>query len=488
MDPARAFLEKPELAQAALDIVACQNSLAEFVKRSWHVLEPGVPLSWGWALDAMCEHLEAVTYGDIRRLLINCPPGLMKSLLVSVFWPAWEWGPRGLPHYRYVSTAHEQSLAIRDSRRMRMLVTSDWYQARWPITMTTDANAKTLFENDKRGFRSSTAFTSMTGKRGDRVILDDPHSVKTGESEVQRAETIRTFREALPSRVNSKSSAIVIVMQRLHEDDVSGNILSRETEYVHLCLPMRFESERVCSTRIGFKDPRQNEGELLFPELFDEQRVAELEGELGSYGTSGQLQQRPVPREGGMFKHAWFDGRYIDASEVPAGTKFVRGWDLAGSKSDKADATAGVKMGRAPDGRFIIAHVGQIREEGLAVRNYMRRMAEMDGKACEIDFPQDPGQAGKGQARDIVAGLAGYTVRFSTETGSKEIRAEPFAVQCEAGNVYIVRGDWNADFLDQLCLFPGAKHDDMVDAASRAFARLAPRNATKTPVALPEFF
>ena len=485
INPLDVATQSPDDVLIALDRIECRESFAAFVKRSWHVLEPGTPLAWGWALDCMCEHLEAVTNGDIRRLLINCPPGVMKSLLVSVFWPAWEWGPRGLPHMRYVSTAHEQGLAIRDSRRMRLLVASEWYQARWPIDLMGDANAKTFFENEARGFRSSTAFTSMTGRRGDRVILDDPHSVKTGESIAQRGETIRTFREALPSRVNSKKSAIVIVMQRLHSDDVSGNILSRETEYVHLCLPMRFEPDRACSTPIGFTDPRTKDGELLFPELYDDERTKELEGELGSYGVACQLQQRPVPREGGMFKASWL--KYMDASEIPGGVHWVRGWDL-GATDGAGDPSAGVKMGRTKDGRYIIAHVKHIQKEGLAVRQAMKQCAEADGRGCEIDFPQDPGAAGKAYAQDLAAYLAGFIVRYSPETGSKERRAESLAAQYEAGNVHHVRGEWTQTFEDELLLFPGGKHDDQVDAASRAFSRLATKQQVKQPIAGPKVF
>lgn len=466
------FLSNPKQTLIEIDRVDCAQSFATFVKRSWHVLEPATELKWGWALDAICDHLEAVTAGDIRRLLINCPPGLMKSLLVSVFWPAWEWGPKGQPSHRYVSTAHEQSLAVRDSRRMRGLVESEWYQDRWPIKLADDANAVVFFENEHRGFRASTAFTSMTGKRGSRVILDDPHSVKTGESDTMRAETIRTFREALPSRVNDKSSAIVVIMQRLHERDVSGNILSRDTEYVHLCLPMRFEPERRCSTKLGFTDPRQTDGELLFPELFDEERTAELERELGAYGVAGQLQQRPIAREGGLFKRGWFEGRIVSAADVPKGVTWVRGWDLAGTAKKSADATAGVKMGRAPDGRYFIANVRNERIEGLAVRRLMMQCAELDGKTCVIDFPEDPGQAGKDQRREIASMLAGYIVHSTPETGDKTQRASPFASQCENGNVYLVQGEWVEPYLDQVCNFPGGAHDDMVDASSRAFARL----------------
>lgn len=284
----------------------CKRSLAGFAKQAWPILEPATPLKWGWAVDSICEHLEAVTRGEIKRLLMNVPPGSMKSLLVSVIWPAWEWGPAGLPQKRFLGTAHKQDLAVRDSTKCRRLIQSEWYQSLWPLALTGDQNAKTKFENEKTGFREAMAFTSMTGARGDRVILDDPHSVDDANSATKLASDIITFREALPSRVNNDDSAIIIIMQRLAVGDVSDVAL--ELGYEHLCIPMRYEPGRSRHA-IGKGDPRTKEGELMFPERFGEKQVAELERSLGSYAAAGQLQQRPSPRGGGLIKTEWF-GQY----------------------------------------------------------------------------------------------------------------------------------------------------------------------------------
>ena len=160
----------------AIERELAKRSLAAFARMCWHVLEPYEDLKWGWALDAICHHLEAVTRGDFNRLLINVPPGMMKSILVGVIWPAWEWGPMGLASHRFLGTAHKQDLAVRDATKCRRLIQSSWFQRRWPIALTSDQNAKTKFENDKTGFREAMAFTSMTGSRGDRVAIDDPLS------------------------------------------------------------------------------------------------------------------------------------------------------------------------------------------------------------------------------------------------------------------------------------------------------------------------
>lgn len=463
----------------AIERELCKRSLADFARMAWPVLEPATPLKWGWALNAICAHLEAVTRGEITRLLMNVPPGTMKSLLTGVIWPAWEWGPAGLPSKRFLSTAHMQTLAIRDNLKCRRLIQSDWYQERWPINLTTDQNAKTKFENDSTGFREAMAFTSMTGARGDRVILDDPLSADDANSEAALLAAELAFLETLPTRINNDRSAIVVIMQRLHERDTSGLILAKELPYEHLCLPMRFEPERRCSTAIGFTDPRTKPGELLFPERFSEQQVAELERTLGNYATAGQLQQRPVPRGGGLFKRAWFQ----IAKALPVGCRFVRGWDLAATEDAEAAATAGVLMAQAPDGRFFVVHV--IREQlgPMGVERLMRATADQDAAAygkVRGSFPQDPGQAGKAQAQHLLRHvLVGHDYHFSPESGDKETRALPLAAQAEAGNVFLIEGPWNEAFLSEIEGFPMGKWKDQVDAASRAFTELTTKRQGK---------
>lgn len=484
MNLLEAAVKHPEEFLIALDRVECAESLAEFVKRAWHVLEPSTPLVWGKVLDVMCGVLEDILEnpGFQPRVMANVPPGTLKSMLWSVMFAAWVWGPKGMPEKSFTGVSHEQGLAIRDARKMRLLVESDWYQARWPIKMTRDQNAKTFFENEKRGFRQAVPFKSMTGRRSDFVIVDDSLSAEDANSPAYREEAKRIFRETLPTRVNNDNSAILIIQQRLHEEDTSGIILAEPDHfgYKTLILPMRFEPERADPL-----DWRTEEGELLFPERFPEESVMRLETMLMSYGTSGQLQQRPVPREGGMFKHSWFEGKFVSAA--PEVIAWVRAWDLAATKKKTAARTAGVKMGKTRDGRYVIAHVAKTQDEGLAVRKLIKSCAEMDGKDCTIDLPKDPGQAGKSQSQDMIAMLAGYKAYASPESGSKELRAEPFAAQCEAGNVYLVEGEWNASFLDEICLFPAGKFADQVDASSRAFARLASIKAGGAGIAFPKY-
>jgi predicted phage terminase large subunit-like protein len=448
----------------------CRRFLGEFVKRAWPSVEPD-PYVHGWHMDAMAEHLQATATGDITRLLINVPPGTSKSTLTSVFFPAWLWGPFGWPSARIIGASYEQKLATRDNRRNRILVESEWYRRLWPIEMTSDQNEKTGFENRERGWRQSCAVKSMTGKRGDFIIWDDPQSPEQAYSELERETAIRVFSETLPTRLNSpKKSVIIIIMQRLHEKDVSGHILASDLGYEHLMLPMEFEPDRACKTGIGFSDPRKEQGELLFPARFPREVVNRDKKVLGSFATAGQLQQRPAPREGGMFKRSWFE--VVNAA--PAGGRVVRAWDLAGTALDgknDPDWTVGLRMIES-GGLYYIDSVERDRLSPDGVERMIVNTAVQDGKDVAIRIPQDPAAGGKAWAGAIIRRLAGYNARQERPVGSKEARATPVAAQAEAGNVKLVKGAWNETFFDEVCTFPAASHDDQVDAMSDAFDHL----------------
>lgn len=453
------------------------KSFAGFVKEAWHILEPHQVLVWGLAQDAICMHLQAITDGTFlrmglrNRLLMNVPPGSMKSLLTSVFWLAWEWGPLDMTSNRAVMTSYGPGPIERDNLKFQQLVTSDWFQGLWPTQFVKRAAGDIVIVGT--GSRQSAPVGSVTSLRGDRVVYDDPHSTTDVESEKIRGDTVRQFREGITDRLNNiDTSAIVVIMQRLNANDVSGMIEREMPDYIHLMLPMEFEPDRRCKTPI-FTDPRAQEGELLDAKRFPPEALAVLKRDKGSFGWAGQYQQRPSPREGNLFKRAWFADKLRRVA--PVGTRWVRHWDLAGTderENNRADRTAGVKLGKAPDGSYWIADSKVLRAEGNEVRLTIKSVAQTDGKTVEISLPQDPGQAGKVQAKDNIVMLAGFVVRAQVETGDKYTRAEPFSVQCEAGNVYLLEGEWNGPYLDEVCEFPSGQFDDQVDATSGAFGRL----------------
>lgn len=458
-----------------LDAFDCDQSLLNFVKIGWAVIEPETPFVGGWAVEAICEHLEAVSRGEIKRLLINIPPGCMKSLTTNVFWPAWEWGPKGMSHLRYVSASYEKGLATRDLVRCRDLLHSEWFQALWPLEFKGDQNLKTYYENQNRGFRlAASVGSSLIGYRGDRIVVDDPHDVKSAESEVKREESLRWFTEVLPTRLNNQmKSTIVVVMQRLHERDISGLIVSKlKDDWEHLMLPMEFEPSRRCFIQTtGFEDPRTEDGELLWPERFDSPSVEQLKAVFrsqgGTYAEAAQLQQRPAPRGGGLFKRK--DFQFVDSA--PEGGKTVRGWDLAASTTTRSAYTAGAKL-RLKEGKLYIVDMVRQRLTPNGVEDLITTCAKQDGVRTWISIPQDPGQAGKAQKARLASILHGYKVHFSPETGSKEDRATPLAAQVEAGNVFVVRGPWNDALLSEAEMFPTGEFLDQIDALSRAYAKL----------------
>jgi predicted phage terminase large subunit-like protein len=309
------------------------EGLMNFIRYFWRVLEPNTELIEGWPLEAICEHLDAVTRGDLTKLLINVPPGFMKSLLVDVFWPAWEWGPVDMPHMRYVTFSYSPSITERDNAKFRNLIVSEQYQQLYGERFALTKLGQGKIENNRTGFKLASSIGGVgTGERGTRVILDDPHNVKDIESETVRKETIRWLRESMSNRLNDmETSAIVIIMQRLHMEDVSGEILSREFAYCHLMIPMEFDPSRYpvsgvkvtyTGNDIGWVDPRalDEEGELLsphelddregmlaWPERFSPAAVESLKFELGPFAYAGQYGQTPMPRKGGIFDLSWWN-------------------------------------------------------------------------------------------------------------------------------------------------------------------------------------
>ena len=317
-----------EVAEAELAARAAKRayteSLTQFLKGAWRWVDPA-DYQDSWAIDALCEHLEAVTHGDIKRLLINFPPRCGKSNVASIAWPAWTWAQSPInftsgPQVKFLCSSYAHMLGIKLSNKMRRLVMSPWFQERWPIELLGDQNTKSDFENIKGGGRSQTSVSgSLLGIGGDIIVVDDPHDTEAVESEVQRETAINHWSELSSTRLNDpKRSAIVVIMQRLHESDVSGNILSGDDagDWTHLMLPMEFDRGRKCTTvlkwdehhepELVFTDPRERANELLWPERFGPAEVDKLKRNLGPYMASGRLQQSPSPAGGGIIRREWW--------------------------------------------------------------------------------------------------------------------------------------------------------------------------------------
>lgn len=314
-DQERAILQRKALGKREIDLREERNrqsdpdgGLLAFVRYFWSVLEPNKELVEGEVLEAIALHLEAVTRGEIRRLLINVPPGFAKSMMVNVFWPLWEWSAAGLPSIRYVTFSYAAHLTERDNGKFRDLLRSHRFRELWGHAVKLTEDGKIRVANSATGWKFASSVKGVgTGERGDRVILDDPHNVKEGESEAVRSETVRWVREGMSNRLNDmQNGVIVVIMQRVHEEDVSGALLDDDLGYVHLMIPMEYDPGRRCGTAIGWEDWRSEDGELAWKERFTPKTVAEIKRTLGPYAYTGQYQQSPEPRGGGIFKRDWW--------------------------------------------------------------------------------------------------------------------------------------------------------------------------------------
>lgn len=448
----------------------CRRFLADFIAQCWPMVEPDAELSWNWHLDELCSALEAVTRGEINRLIVNVPPGTAKSLTVSVFWPAWEWASNaGL---RYLTASYGAHLSIRDNLKLRDIVTSKWYRDSYGLELSGDQNSKVRFDTTENGWRIATSVGGVgTGEHPDRIIIDDPLTADQARSEAERKTARDWFDRTISTRGMVRDRRIVLIAQRLHEEDLCGHLLGKGG-WEHICFPMRYVPSRPATDKdSGHKaDPRDHRtvaGELLWPALFPEQKVRQLEYDLGPYGTAGQLQQAPAPEGGGLFKRAWFP--IVDAA--PSGARRCRGWDTAGTEGG-GDWTVGVRLALL-DGVVFVEDVLRGQWGPGAVDTIFKQTAQLDGHSCDQREEQEPGSAGKAVAAARAKLLAGFDFVAVPTSGDKVTRAKPFRAQCEAGNVRLVRGQWNETYLQELERFPTGAHDDQVDATSAAYNALA---------------
>ena len=461
-----------QLDQTTIDEIErelCARSMAHFIRRAWSHIIPDT-YQHNWHIDAICEHLEAVADGEITRLLVNVPPGSSKSTLIGVMYPAWLWGPKGQPGHRYIGASHEQGLAVRDNRMMRALATSEWYQHLWPVKMTGDQNEKLYFENESRGFRQACAVASMTGRRGHTVALDDPLSPEKAYSPAGRETAIRVLSETIPTRLNDPArSAIIVVMQRLHEADPAGHILASDLGYEHLSIPMEFEPDRRHTTSIGWTDPRQVEGELLDPVRFPPHVIERDKKAMGSYAWAGQMQQRPAPAGGGLFRSDWW--QYLD---VPPQIEWRAIYaDTAQKTKEANDFTVFQCWGRSRQGRAVLLDMVRGKFEAPELLEHARafwaKHNAVEGKGVLRAFKIEDKVSGTGLIQQLKKeGRPVVPIQRATDKLTRAHDAAPFI---ESGNVILLRGvPGLSDMMAEAEAFPNGVHDDTLDPMMDAVA------------------
>ena len=483
---------------------AAPGGLMRFVRYFWEVIEPDTEFQEGWALEAIALHLEAVAAGAITRLLINVPPGSCKSLLSSVFFPLWCWAALGRPGLRFLALSYTSSLTERDNRKMLHIIRSEKFQALYGRFFSMTKEGVELIVTDKTGQKqASSVGGTVTGARADIVILDDPNSIKEVESEVVRTETARFFREALSNRLNHMTkSAIVVIQQRSHEEDISGVILSEGLPYDHLCIPMLYEQGRTLPTVIGWQDPRTEEGECFWPERFPEPAVAEAK-RMGDYAFAGQYQQRPSPRGGGIFKVEWWQDWEPADGKYPPIEFIIASADTAYTDKKQNDPTAMVILGVNFDDdgnprvflldawrRHLQLHGPDIpREMGERYDDYVRRakdqwgLVEWIGHSCKRWKVSRLLIEGKASGLSVAQEMARmmYHKSFAIDLinpgrADKVARATRVQPIFAAGQVWRPMRAFADMVVDEMASFPRGKHDDLTDAMTQALWWLRENN------------
>ncbi len=431
----------------------------------------------------ICQKLEAVTRGEISRLIISAPPRHGKSELTSIRLPAWYLGRN--PTKQVITASHGADLAEKFGRDVRNLFSESSFRALFPeIGIAADSSARGLWHTTKGGVYAAVGVGgSATGKGADLALIDDPFKGRAeADSEVIRESVWDWYRSVLRTRLMPGGS-IILINTRWHPSDLSGRLI----EEMEAGTGERWEVLNLPAIALDNDPLGRLPGEPLWPSAYDLEALAATELSLGDREWSALYQGAPTSGQGGVFKVAQLQA--LDAA--PAGGTVVRAWDLAATAqvgTRDPDWTVGFKLARYPDGRFGILDVVRLRGGPDEVEAAIVNTASQDGRGIRISLPQDPGQAGKTQVLYLTRKLAGYAVESSPETGDKATRAAPLASQVNAGNVFMVKAPWNRALLDEMAGFPAAAHDDCVDAGSRAFSVLVappqPARVIQSPISL----
>lgn len=472
-----------------------EGGLIEFTRYFWDVLEPTTQFVEGEVLFAICDHLEAVARGEINRLLINVPPGFMKSLLTNVFFPAWMWAACDKASTRFLTFSYAAHLTERDNGRFRDLCRSQKFQRMWGHRVTLSEEGKIKVSNTATGWKFASSEGGVgTGERGDIVIADDLNNVKDTESEKVYPETARWFREGMQNRLNDlERGAIIVIAQRTHEGDVSGVILEEYPEYVHLCIPMEFEADRRCETELGWSDWRTEDGELAWPERFPEEVLRSFK--QYPYLWAGQYQQRPEPRGGGIIKREWW--QLWEDEKYPI-FDFIIGYvDTAFTEKEENDACAMTIWGVFT--QAVVAHDNSnlVRIGSQTVRTYGSmhpkvmlihgwedklefhallkkvRQSAVDYKLDQLHIENKANGITLGQEIKRVYASDDYGVILS-DPGAQDKVSRLYAVQhlFTEGMIYAPDRTWADLVITRVTNFPKAKRKDVVDTVSGALTYL----------------
>lgn len=451
----------------------CRSSFVDFVKHFWDVVIPE-KLKWNWHMEYLCRELQKVAervFAGKRKkydLIINISPGSSKSTIVSIMFPAWVW--TRLTSARVLSGSYSHTLAVDLSRKSRDLIKSDRFKACFSdIEINESQDAKGFFVNKHGGERYAFGVGgTVTGKHGHFIIVDDPLNPNQAVSEAELKNANRWMEETLPSRaVDRLLVPTILIMQRLHTDDPTAYRLRKadKVPVKHICIPAELTTD-VNPPHLA----KYYKNGLMDPKRLGRRALAEAQAQ-GEYAYSGQYLQQPIPRGGAMF-HT--DKLNLDNPPRRFRRK-IRAWDKAGTQGD-GHFTVGALLGEDMDGNFWVLDIVRGQWDAYRRERVILETAQLDGYGVTIGIEEEPGSGGKESSQSTVRRLKGYHVRVikvGKSDGDKEQRADPFAVQVNAGHVYIAIGRWNDEYINEMKFFPRSRYKDQIDASSLAFNLLA---------------
>lgn len=471
----------------------CRRDFRVFARQAWPVIDPS-PLVDSWHIDAVADHLVALFKGEIRRLIINIPPRHMKSLLASVLWPAWCWLQQ--PSWRLLTASYSADLAVEHAVMTRDLVQSEWYatlnrdpRTGEPLFLLRDpaADAKRVkklkdrgewYTNSKHGHRIAVGVKGgPTGRGGDCAGVDDPHNPREALSNAMRREALRFWDRTMSTRLNDpRRGRRFMIMQRLHERDLTGHVLAKQLGYCHLKIPAEYNPRTTVVSSLGWRDPRKVEGELISEARIDRATLEELKRELGPIAAAGQLQQDPVPEGGALFREAWIK-RW---RSLPVKWEAeCWSWDLnfgdddSGAEGDERSYVVGQKWGfTAADAYLLDVYRAQV-EFVVSLDAFKARYLHPDGSPRRDQMHVVPLVERKANGAALISSVRRDIpgVVAIDPHGSKEARAEATTRFWASGNVWIPEdsyAEWVRPFVAELLDFPRGLHNDQVDAASQA--------------------
>jgi predicted phage terminase large subunit-like protein len=441
-----------------------RRDFAAFAQRAFYELNPRADFTPNWHVEVVAAKLAAVRAGEIRRLVVNLPPRHLKSHLASVAFPAWCLGRD--PTCRLLCVSYAQDLADQLARDCRRILASGWYRALFATRLSATKNAVQEFVTTEEGYRLAVGVGgALTGRGGDIIILDDPLKPEEALSRIQRQGVNEWFDHTLYSRLNDKgSSRIVLVMHRLHEDDLTAHVLAQESwEIVRFPAIAETEEHHIAETVFGASHFVRHQGQALHPGREPLDLLAHIRQTVGDYNFAGQYQQVPVPLGGGMVKRAWF--RRYAADQLPAPfDRIVQSWDTANKATELSDYSVCTSWGIAAKNLYLL-DVLRRRMEYPELKRVVR--AHYERFAADVVLIEDKASGTQLIQELIEEGLWAVT-RYQPQA-DKIMRLHAQTAIIENGFVYLPEAaPWLAQYLDELTVFPNGRHDDQVDSTAQA--------------------